>query len=282
MVCLKDENAASGTCSCAEGYCHSRGMSYFEGDYFEYCGPCGRIGSQCANESQCYDPHAECNAWCRCPMGELSLDLYYCVYVYQGYEKALEVALFSSILVAVALLVASVYSTIRGRRRMHPAMLRLMLRQNLSRSEPPPGDNPPQYDTVVGGEPPPSYQEALRQMGRDNPSFVGSQGELGQPRSEGPSRSTSLGGYTLRTQASSPPPTGSSSPSGRPCRSNSLPGQRGAEGPAEALDLQRRSEDLVGPASLDASSSESPASLDANLRDSAKSEPELQRSSTKL
>jgi len=185
-------------CSCPENYCLSRGYRSVDYSYFQYCGPCGRVGSQCNNTSQCATPGEECyDGWCACPGGGQPFDLYYCVYYYRGYEKALQVALVACVTVAVCLLVVSLYSVCRGNRDgVNPALLRLMRRQNNARSQPPPGDIPPRYDTLVDPESPPSYEDALQQMGRDNLSYEPSNAGSNAGSSAGSHNGSNAGSHT--------------------------------------------------------------------------------------
>ncbi|CAL4137497.1 unnamed protein product [Meganyctiphanes norvegica] len=130
-----------------------------------YCGPCGRIGSQCdVNRTTCSYLYSYCDtsddpSYCKCTDDGKFYELYYCYIPYYGYQVALQSTLIIGIVVVICLFLATAYNALRMRRIRR---LQAMGLWNNGRvvSEAPPEDTPPKYDDVV--ENLPSYQDALQ------------------------------------------------------------------------------------------------------------------------
>jgi len=172
MQCVGAGLHATGACSCPQGFCISRSKSQASGEHFFYCGVCGYIGSQCTTSQQCI--HQECqDGFCSCSFQGINYDVIYCVIAFAGYSTLLSGALGFCVLLACLLLVGTVYTSARGTRHrdIHPVLQRWLRRRELARSQAHTDDVPPKYEEVIEGDELPTYDQALKQIGEDNPAF---------------------------------------------------------------------------------------------------------------
>ncbi|XP_063608627.1 uncharacterized protein LOC134782872 [Penaeus indicus] len=155
-------STASRKCTCGDGKCVSYTREFGKGTILYYCGPCSHVGAQCEMKNACQHEMAECrDNYCMCKNDGYFYEFSYCEIPYVGYEMTLQIAIIVCIVIAMCLLLASVYSIINVRRLRD---LRDLARQGRGRradseSQTVSEDSPPVYDEVVGNLP--SYQDAL-------------------------------------------------------------------------------------------------------------------------
>ncbi|XP_047483672.1 uncharacterized protein LOC125035368 isoform X2 [Penaeus chinensis] len=175
---IDDTNStASRRCTCGDGKCVSYTREFGKGTILYYCGPCSHVGAQCEMKDTCQHEMAECrDNYCMCKNDGDFYEFSFCEIPYIGYEMTLQIAIIVCIVIAMCLLLASVYSIINVRRLRD---LRELARQRRGRradsemgeSQTISEDSPPVYDEVVGNLP--SYQDALAMTEVPSSTVVG-------------------------------------------------------------------------------------------------------------